>query len=53
MVQPIGYDADRRTTRTTGPFGNGNETLSYDADGNRSGITRSYMRDTQEFRSIS
>jgi RHS repeat-associated protein len=38
-TQSFGYDAKNQITSYTGPFGNGNQTLTYDADGNRTGIT--------------
>lgn len=38
-TQSIGYDSDSRVTSYTGPYGNGTQTLTYDNDGNRNGIT--------------
>ena len=37
--QVISYDDLDRITSYTGPFGNGNQSETYDADGNRTGIT--------------
>jgi RHS repeat-associated protein len=48
--QTIGYDAASQITSYTGPFGNGTQTETYDADGNRTqiaagGVTENYAID--------
>ena len=39
--QTIGYDASSEVNSYTGPYGNGNQTLQYDADKNRTQLTTS------------